>query len=241
MELEGSAVAIGIDAAVVADHHVMVRRRDARGPGTVLEEFRVAPTLVGMERLSKKLSVYPGALAVAEPTSMTWLPLALTLKQAGCSFASWATAMQVGCGARSCRRLGAGAGACSALDVELLSKESADASLRTTRKPLCVALVAEDPAGQHDRVPQRRATVCSQRVTPASSAAASEVKPTTPQGWSLKATRANSRAAAFTCSMAPPPRIEPDVSRVSMTAAGMVVVSSGISSNPVINRPFSRR
>ncbi len=77
VETEGSAVAIGIDAAVVADHHVMVRQRETRGPGTVLEEFHVAPTLVGMERLSKKLSAYPGALAVAEPTSMTWLPLAL--------------------------------------------------------------------------------------------------------------------------------------------------------------------
>ncbi len=87
MEPEGSAVAIGIDAAVVADHHVVVRRRDARGPGTVVEEFGVAPTLVGLERLAKKLSVYPGAMAVAEPTSMTWLPLALALEQAGCSFA----------------------------------------------------------------------------------------------------------------------------------------------------------
>ena len=87
MENEGSAVAIGIDAAVVADHHVMVRQRETRGPGTVLEEFRVAPTLVGMERLSKKLSAYPSALAVAEPTSMTWLPLALALEQAGCGFA----------------------------------------------------------------------------------------------------------------------------------------------------------
>jgi transposase len=84
---EGSAVAIGIDAAVVADHQVVVRRRDAHGPGTVLEEFRAAPTLVGMERLAKRLSVYPGAVAVAEPTSMTWLPLALALGQAGCSFA----------------------------------------------------------------------------------------------------------------------------------------------------------
>ncbi len=87
MGTEGSAVAIGIDAAVVADHHVMVRRRETQGPGTVLEEFRVAPTLVGMDRLAKKLSAYPGAVAVAEPTSMTWLPLALALEEAGCAFA----------------------------------------------------------------------------------------------------------------------------------------------------------
>ncbi len=55
VDTEGSAVAIGIDAAVVADHHVMVRQLETRGPGTVLEEFHIAPTLVGMERLSKKL------------------------------------------------------------------------------------------------------------------------------------------------------------------------------------------
>ena len=48
MGTEGSAVAIAIDAAVVADHHVMVRQRDAHGSGAVLEEFRVAPTLAGM-------------------------------------------------------------------------------------------------------------------------------------------------------------------------------------------------
>jgi transposase len=84
---EGSAVAIGIDAAAVADHHVMVRRREAQGRGTVVEEFRVSPTLAGMQRLTKKLSAYPGAVAVAEPTSMTWLPLALALEDAGCSFA----------------------------------------------------------------------------------------------------------------------------------------------------------
>jgi transposase len=87
VDTEGSAVAIGIDAAVVADHHVMVRRREAQGPGTIIDEFKVPPTLAGMERLAQRLSEYPGALAVAEPTSMTWLPLALALEQAGCSFA----------------------------------------------------------------------------------------------------------------------------------------------------------
>ena len=87
METEGSAVAIGIDAAVVADHHVMVRRREAQGRGTIIEEFKVPPTLAGMERLARRLSAYPGAMAVAEPTSMTWLPLALALERAGCSFA----------------------------------------------------------------------------------------------------------------------------------------------------------
>jgi hypothetical protein len=40
-----------------------------------------------MERLAKRLSVYPGTVAVAEPTSMTWLPLALALNDVGCSLA----------------------------------------------------------------------------------------------------------------------------------------------------------
>src|SRR5919202_1669437 len=85
VETEGSAVAIGIDAAVVADHHVMVRQRETRGPGTVLEEFHVAPTLVGMERLSKKLSAYPGALAVAAPPSRKGPRLAWARGQGGCT------------------------------------------------------------------------------------------------------------------------------------------------------------
>lgn len=50
METEGSAVAIGIDAAAVADHHVMVRRREAHGRGTIIEEFKVPPTVAGTER-----------------------------------------------------------------------------------------------------------------------------------------------------------------------------------------------
>jgi uncharacterized caspase-like protein len=36
-----------------------------------------------MDVLTKRLAQWPGALAVAEPTSMTWLPLAIALKDAG--------------------------------------------------------------------------------------------------------------------------------------------------------------
>lgn len=76
-------VMVGIDAAVTADHRVVVRRPVIGGPGEVVEDFEVAPSLGGMERLSKRLAVYAGAVAVAEPTSMTWLPLAVAAQKAG--------------------------------------------------------------------------------------------------------------------------------------------------------------
>jgi transposase len=88
VDIEGSGpVAVGIDAAVVANHHVVVRRAEAGGPGVIVDEFTVAPSLAGMGVLSKRLAAYPGVMAVAEPTSMTWLPLAVALGQAGASLA----------------------------------------------------------------------------------------------------------------------------------------------------------
>jgi transposase len=87
--IEGSAaaVAVGIDAAVVANHHVVVRRPEAGQPGTVVDDFVVSPTLAGMERLTKRLVAWSGAVAVAEPTSMTWLPLSIALRGAGVGLA----------------------------------------------------------------------------------------------------------------------------------------------------------
>jgi hypothetical protein len=94
VSIEGScAVAVGIDAAVVANHHVVARRTVAGGSGDKLEQFVVAPTLSGLSTLTElstltgRLAAYPGALAVAEPTSMTWLPLAVALGNAGGSLA----------------------------------------------------------------------------------------------------------------------------------------------------------
>jgi transposase len=130
VDTEGSAVAIGIDAAVVADHHVMVRRRDGRGPGTLLEEFRASPTLAGMERLAKKVSAYPGAVAVAEPTSMTWLPLALVLADAGCEFSL--------VGNRHAARLRgalAGKNKSDVIDAEMLSRADEFFALAPARIP----------------------------------------------------------------------------------------------------------
>ncbi len=74
MDIEGSGVTVGFDAAVVANHHVIVRRPSPGGPGEVVANFVAAPTLVGMDLLSKRLAPYAPVVAVAEPTSMTWLP-----------------------------------------------------------------------------------------------------------------------------------------------------------------------
>ena len=87
MTFEGSAVAVGIDAAVAANHHVVLRRAVAGGPGETLEQFVVPPTLAGLSTLTKRLAAYPGVMAVAEPTSMTWLPLAVALGDASGSLA----------------------------------------------------------------------------------------------------------------------------------------------------------
>ena len=79
------SVMVGIDAAVTARHRVVVRRPEAGGPGVVVDDFEAAPTLAGLDRLSKRLSGYSGAVAVAEPTSMTWLPLSAATARAGVS------------------------------------------------------------------------------------------------------------------------------------------------------------
>ena len=70
-------VSIGIDAAVVAAHQIAVR-------GEVREDFRAAPTLAGLAKLTERLEPYAGSLVVAEPTAGTWLPLAHAVSAAGC-------------------------------------------------------------------------------------------------------------------------------------------------------------
>ena len=79
-------VQVGIDAAVVAHHHVCVRAFTADGQVSV-SRFQVPPTLTGLATLTKRLAPYPGVLAVAEPTSMTWLGLAVALQDAGSDLA----------------------------------------------------------------------------------------------------------------------------------------------------------
>ena len=75
-------VQVGIDAAVTANHHVCVREADADG-AVRIRRFRVPPTLAGLARLTERLGEYPGVVAVAEPTSMSWLPLAAAVDEAG--------------------------------------------------------------------------------------------------------------------------------------------------------------
>lgn len=70
-------VSIGIDAAVVAPHQVAIR-------GEVRDDFRVAPTLAGLAKLTERLQPFAGTLVVAEPTAGTWLPLAHAVADAGC-------------------------------------------------------------------------------------------------------------------------------------------------------------
>lgn len=88
MLIQGSSgpprvVRVGIDAAVVAQHEVCVRATDADGRVRT-ERFHVQPTLAGLRSLTGRLAELPGVMAVAEPTSMTWLGLSVALADAGC-------------------------------------------------------------------------------------------------------------------------------------------------------------
>jgi hypothetical protein len=76
-------VRVGIDAAIVAQHEVCIRATDAQGRVRT-DRFRVQPTLAGLRSLSNRLAEMPGVVAVAEPTSMTWLGLSVALRDAGC-------------------------------------------------------------------------------------------------------------------------------------------------------------
>jgi transposase len=80
-------VTVGIDAAVTANHHVVVRRPGPVGAAAVVDEFTIAPTLEGLARLTKRLAAQDVRLAVAEPTSMTWLGLSIALADAGIDLA----------------------------------------------------------------------------------------------------------------------------------------------------------
>lgn len=88
MRIEGSGpVAVGIDAAVVADHHVTIRGPEKGQHGEVLDRFSVPSTLVGLERLGKRLAEHPGSVVVCEPTSMTWLSIGITAEMSRCVLA----------------------------------------------------------------------------------------------------------------------------------------------------------
>ena len=67
---------VGIDAAVTAKHQIAVRETAADG-SVVIHRFFAAPTLAGLRSLTQRRAEYSGLVAVAEPMSMTWLPLSL--------------------------------------------------------------------------------------------------------------------------------------------------------------------
>ncbi len=71
-------VQVGIDAAVTANHHICVRAIDQVG-SVATSRFVVPPTQAGLSSLSARPAPCPGAVAVVEPTSMTWLSLAVAL------------------------------------------------------------------------------------------------------------------------------------------------------------------
>ena len=75
-------VSVGIDAAITAKHHVAVRETAVDGSVTK-RRFVVPPTLAGLSQLTRRVARSSGVVAVAEPTSMTWLSLALSLEAGG--------------------------------------------------------------------------------------------------------------------------------------------------------------
>jgi transposase len=74
-------VQVGIDAAITSNHQVCVRQCGADG-AVATSRFTVSPTLAGLSALTARLADYPGVVAVAEPTSMSWLPLAAAVTEA---------------------------------------------------------------------------------------------------------------------------------------------------------------
>ena len=93
-------VRVGIDAAVVAQHEVCVRATDAQGRVRI-ERFRVQPTLAGLRSLSSRLAEMPGVVAVAEPTSMTWLGCRWRCVTRAAICRCWGPGMRRGCVGRS--------------------------------------------------------------------------------------------------------------------------------------------
>ncbi|MHB1787807.1 MAG: IS110 family RNA-guided transposase [Acidimicrobiales bacterium] len=158
MNSEGRPIAVGIDAAVVANHHVIVRSLDPGEPGRVLEDFVVPPTLAGMAALTKRLAPYPGVMAVAEPTSMTWLPLSVALNDAGGSLAL--------VGNRHSARLRsalAGKNKSDPIDAEVLSRAGDFFSLIPARTPSPTELALRRAASRRGKA-LTEANRCLRRI-----------------------------------------------------------------------------
>ena len=121
----------GIDAAVVANHHVIVRRpsagRSRGGGGQLRRRRRRWPGWTCCRSGWRRIAP---VMAVAEPTSMTWLPLSIALERAGCSLAL--------VGNRHSARLRsalAGKNKSDPIDADMLSRAGEFFSLQPARIP----------------------------------------------------------------------------------------------------------
>lgn len=167
---EGSAVAIGIDAAVVANHHIVVRRQGPGRSDEVIDDFTAEPTLGGLDGLTKRLASGPVPWRWQKPTSMTWLPLNVALCQSGVDLAL--------VGNRHSARLRsalAGKNKSDPIDADVVSRAEVLFELRPARVPTADELALR-------RAVQRRGKVlvdanrCLRRVislTPSTSPASS--------------------------------------------------------------------
>jgi transposase len=131
MTFEGSGpVAVGIDAAIVADHQVTLRRPEPGRPGEIVERFKVPSTIIGLERLTERLSSVAGSTVVCEPTSMTWLSIQIAAERAGCEMSLIGTR-------HSARLRGAlvGKHKSDVIDADMLSRAGEFFTLEPTRLP----------------------------------------------------------------------------------------------------------
>lgn len=109
----GARTLVGIDAAITARHHIAIRTDEESTP----TRLSVEPTLTGLRTLTDTLTGYDDIEATVEPTSMTWLPLAVAVEAAG------GTMHLVG--ARHCARLRgaiAGKNKSDVIDADVLTR-----------------------------------------------------------------------------------------------------------------------
>lgn len=138
MNVLHDTAAVGIDAAVTANHHVVVRRPVPGGVGDVVDDFVVAPTRDGLGRLGRRLADSGASVAVAEPTSMSWLALSIALDEVGIDLAL--------VGSRHVARLrGAvsGKNKSDVIDAELLSRAGELFALRPVALPDAATLALQ--------------------------------------------------------------------------------------------------
>lgn len=121
-------VSIGLDAAVVASHQVAIR-----GPGLAVD-FRVPPTLAGLEELMVRLSDWAPAVVVAEPIAGTKAAVATRHHRVG--LPSWVRGQPA---LARLRQAIAGANKTEVIDADMLARSEAILGVDQAKIP---------PAGQ---------------------------------------------------------------------------------------------